>query len=86
MAAHGHTLDYVLLWSVSDNDPGWIEPNAIQKAGVWPGFPANPIQPNPIDVDTKKYVQNFPPMPPLGGRKTKRGQSYVSLSNYNNLP
>ncbi len=87
MTAQGHTLDYRLLWDVEDQTPEWTKVQATLKAREWPGFPANPIRPVPIEVDMRKYMQTVKPKPPLGGRHTVRGRlGYVSLTNYNNLP
>ena len=60
------------------------------EARDWPGFPVDPINPNPIHVDFDKMnlKKIRADIPPLGGRRTRRGgpPKYVSLSNYNNIP
>lgn len=83
-------LTYVLLWDVSDHSTIESKTNAFEEAMQWPGFPQDPISPNPIHVDIEKVGMKMVKsnVPPLGGRKTRRGTPplYTSLSNYNNLP
>jgi len=86
MAVNGGLLDYVLLWDVSDMTSQDLKVAAAREAQRWPGPPVNPISPNPIPIDMAYYRPPVKPMPPLGGRDTRRGGGYVSLTNYNNLP
>jgi hypothetical protein len=83
--ASGTSSRYALLWDVSDHTPAIIDIFAYD-AVKWPGPPANPISPNPITVNMKRYLYPIKPVVPLVGRHTRRGGGYVSLTNYNNLP
>ena len=78
--------DYRLLWSVSDDMPTWNKEIAYNDVFNKLFIPKNPIAPNPINVDIDKYIEPVKPTRSLGGRHTRRGAGYVSLSNYNNLP
>lgn len=86
MAGKGGTLDYVLLWDVSLHTPIGIKHKAMRMAEHWPGIPSNPISPNPISMNLQNYTPRIIPIPPLGGRRTRRGRGYAGLSNYNNIP
>lgn len=86
MAARGSYYQYVLLQDVSDDSTVMSKVNAYMEAQAWPGYPKNPISPNPIPVNVGRYTQTIKPTPSLGGRKTVRGRSYTSLANYNNIP
>jgi hypothetical protein len=89
MAEFGH----ILLWDVIDRTFETTKEDALADATSWPGYPKNPIDPNPININYG--IQNYAPFHgknipdyPLFGRKTSRAQNggYVSLSNYNVLP
>lgn len=88
--SNSNALSYVLLWDISDHSTTEIKVNALHQAESWPGFPSDPTNPNPIHVNPKNigFGSEVKPVPPLGGRRTRRGSppKYVSLSNYNNLP
>ena len=86
MATNENSLDYVLLWDVSDNSTTASKVDASYTASQWPGPPANPISPNPINVNVGMYMSKVKPVPSLNGRKTRRGVGYAGLSNYNNMP
>ena len=47
------THDYKLLWSHIDHNEDMISYDAERVAGMWPGLPVNPIQPNPIPIDNQ---------------------------------
>jgi len=79
------TNDYQLLWDHNDHAFNHISFEAQTLASTWPGYPLNPVQPHPIIKDNR-YIQTIRPVPPLGGRNTKRGGGYSSLSNYNVIP
>ena len=85
-----NSLSYVLLWDISDRSTTETKVKAFHQAETWPGPPVDPIDPNPIHVNPKNigFGPKVKPTPSLGGRRTRRGEppSYVSLSNYNNLP
>ena len=83
-ATHRSSLDYVLLWDVSDITSLNIKVTARNKAERWPKLPTNPISPNPVNINF--YRPSVKPLSSLGGRHTRRGGGYVSLINYNNLP
>ncbi len=83
---------YVLLWDAIDRTFEITKQNALADASKWPGYPKNPIQPNPIDISigmqnyAPYYGKNIPDAP-LYGRDTSRTYGgYASLSNYNVLP
>ena len=78
--------NYQRLWTVEDQTSMQQQMIYQQQAEVWPGFPVNPIEPNPINVQAGNFIGYTRPVPPLGGRHTERGKGYVGLSNYNNLP
>ena len=84
--ARGHILNYETLIDVKDKTSSDIKIQAATEAQRWPGLPSNPIQPNPIPFDIGRYYHIQRPVPPLGGRRTRRRGGYVSLSNYNMLP
>lgn len=86
MSVSGGNLDYVLLWDASDMTKIDVKAAAYDATEIWPETPTNPISPNPILVDMNLYRPPVKPMAPLGGRITRRGGGYASLSNYNNLP
>jgi hypothetical protein len=86
MNLYGNPLDYVLLQDASDDSSTLSQVNAFLKAEEWPGFPYHAIQPNSIPVNPSKFFGTVVPIPPLQGRKTKRGQGYAGLSNYNFIP
>jgi len=81
------TRPYVLLWNAIDRTFEDVKQRSIQDASEWPGFPKDPIRPNPIEntggVRLPVVVER-----PLGGRKSSRtaGGGYVSLANYNVIP
>lgn len=86
MIVHGSYYNYVLLQDVSDDSTTMAKVNAFLSAGEWPGFPKDPISPNPIPVNVGNYTPTVRPVPALGGRRVQRGRGYISLANYNNLP
>ena len=83
-------LSYVLMWDVTDHSTIESQVDAYRQAMAWPGFPVNPISPNPINVNLEQISGGVTRAnnPPLGGGRTRRGgpPKYVSLSNYNNIP
>jgi len=84
--AHANPLNYRLLRDEEIHVPTWFAILSYDEALRWPGFPKSPSNSNQIKINIPEYVTPVKPIYPLGGRKTKRGVSYVSLSNYNNLP
>lgn len=78
---------YLFLWSCEDDTTDSQRLSAMSQGSRWPGFPANPVEPNPIKVHVADYLRPIEPTPSLGGRKTSRRKGgYAGLSNYNNIP
>ncbi len=84
--------DYVLLWDVVDRTFETTKQDALVDASKWPGYPKDPIKPNPIDI-TKGiqnyapfYGQNIPDYPLYGRNSSRTYGGYASLSNYNVIP
>ena len=86
MAVNGDRTNYVSLWNVSDMTSEDQKLDAALRAQVWPGFPVNPVQPNPIHTEMRLYRPQVRPMRSFGGRRVGRKNGYTSLSNYNNMP
>ena len=78
---------YVLLWNAIDRTFEDVKQRSIQDASEWPGFPKDPIRPNPIN-NTEGVRLPIVVDKPLGGRTSSRtaGGGYASLANYNVLP
>lgn len=76
-----HSYNYVRLVDVEDNTSTSLKYAAYNMSiGNIPSYSTHQKE------DYSKYFDMTRPVPPLGGRNTRRGQGYSSLSNYNTIP